>query len=103
MRWAGPAGSNLFGGGRSPRGGLRRPWYDPGDMPPRLPELVGRAMVDPEFLAELQRVPEAVLAGYELNDDERAAVRAALARLAHTARGEHAQVLRTALLRRVST
>lgn len=75
----------------------------PGNMPPRLPELVGRAMIDPEFLAELQRGPEAVLAGYELNDDERAAVHAALVRLAHTPRREHAQALRTALLRRVST
>ena len=72
-------------------------------MPPRLPELVGRAMVDPEFLAELQQAPEAVLARYELNDDEQAAVRAALVRLADTPHREHAQALRTALLRRVST
>ena len=49
---------------------------------PRLAELVGRVMVDPEFLAALQRSPESILAEYELNDDERSVVLRALARLA---------------------
>ena len=39
-------------------------------------------MVDPEFLAALQRSPESILAEYELNDDERSVVLRALARLA---------------------
>jgi hypothetical protein len=46
-------------------------------MPSRLPELVGRLMMDPELLAEIQRAPESVLGQYELSDEERAAVRQA--------------------------
>ena len=38
-------------------------------MAQRLVELVGRVMIDPDFLADLQRSPETVLAQYELNDD----------------------------------
>lgn len=72
-------------------------------MAPRLPELIGRAMVDPEFLAHLQREPDAVFALYELSDDERAAVRAALTRLASAPPPERGHALRTALLRRVAT
>ena len=78
-------------------------WYDPRAMSQRLPDLVGRAMVDPDFLADLQRTPEAVLAEYELSDDERGAVQAALVRLADTPAHQRAVVLRTTLLRRVAT
>lgn len=69
----------------------------------RLPDLVGRAMVDPEFLADLQRSPEPILAQYELSADERVTVRQALDRLARTPRDHRARVLGDALLRRVST
>jgi len=72
-------------------------------MAERLPELVGRAMIDPDFLAELQRAPEAVIARYELSEDERAAVRTAVARLAQTPANRRAHELGTALLRRVAT
>lgn len=72
-------------------------------MVQRLPELVGRAMIDPDFLADLQRSPETVLAQYELNDDERRTVLGALARLATAPSGERAQAFRTALIRRVAT
>jgi hypothetical protein len=73
-------------------------------MPPRLPELIGRAMIDPDFLADLQRAPETVLAQYELNDDERRTVLGALARLAKAPAGEErAQAFRSALIRRVAT
>ena len=78
-------------------------WYDPETMTPRLPELIGRAMIDADFLAELQRAPETILARYELNDDERATVLGALARLAATPAGQRVQVLSTALIRRVAT
>ena len=70
---------------------------------PRLPELVGRAMVDPEFLAALQRAPEPILAEYELNDDERSTVLKALARLAQMPAAQRDHALRTALIRRVAT
>ena len=72
-------------------------------MAQTLRELVGRAMIDPEFLADLQRSPETILAKYELNDDERATVLSALARLAKTPADQRAHALRTALIRRVAT
>ena len=70
---------------------------------PRLPELVGRLMVDPDFLAEIQRAPETVLGQYELSEDELLAVRQALERLADTPPGRRAHALRTVLLKRVAT
>ena len=60
-------------------------------------------MIDPDFLADLQRSPETVLAQYELNDDERTTVLGALARLAEAPVGERAQEFRIALIRRVAT
>lgn len=72
-------------------------------MVQRLPELIGRAMIDTEFLADLQRAPETVLAEYELSEEERATVLRALARLAATPSGQRAQTLRTELIRRVAT
>jgi hypothetical protein len=60
-------------------------------------------MIDPEFLADLQRSPESILADYELNDDERSTVLGALARLASTPASDRGRVLRTALIRRVAT
>ena len=80
-------------------------WYHRRVMAERLPQLIGRAMIDPDFLADLQRSPEAVLAQYELNDDERTTVLGALARLAKSPAGERerAQEFRTALIRRVAT
>jgi hypothetical protein len=72
-------------------------------MPQRLPELVGRLMIDPEFLAEVQREPEIVLRQYDLSDEERAAVRQALERLSDTPPSRRAHALRTVLLKRVAT
>ncbi len=68
-----------------------------------LPELVGRAMIDPEFVAELQRAPEPILAEFELSDHERDAVRQALRWLAETPITQHSQAFTSALLRRVAT
>ena len=72
-------------------------------MSQHLADLVGRAMIDPEFLTDLQRAPDAVLAQYDLNDDERRAVRDALGRLTDGSSTQRAVALRTALLRRVAT
>ena len=72
-------------------------------MPPRLAELVGRLMVDPDFLAEVQRTPDTVLGEYDLSEDERAAIRQALERLADTPPSRRAHALRTVLLKRVAT
>jgi hypothetical protein len=68
-----------------------------------LRELVGRAMLDADFLIDLQRAPDVVLAQYELSDDERVAIRLAIDRLATAPSPQRAQALRTALLRRVAT
>jgi hypothetical protein len=72
-------------------------------MAQRLPELVGRAMIDPDFLADLQRSPDTVLAEYELSADERSTVLGAIARLDKAPARERAQAFRSALIRRVAT
>jgi hypothetical protein len=72
-------------------------------MASRLPELVGRLMVDPEFVAEVQRTPDAILGQYDLTDEERTAVRQALDRLVDTPPNRRANALRTVLLKRVAT
>ena len=66
-------------------------------------DLVGRAMIDPDFLADLQRAPDAVLSQYELTDAERATVHQALERLVKTPSSQRAHALRNALIRRVAT
>ena len=53
--------------------------------------------------AALQRSPEAILAEYDLNDDERSTVLQALARLAQMPAAQRDHALRTALIRRVAT
>ncbi len=68
-----------------------------------LRELIGRAMIDPEFVVELQRSPDSVLAQFLLTDDERAAVRQALLHLAQTPRHQRATKFHSALIRRVAT
>jgi hypothetical protein len=68
-----------------------------------LRELVGRVMIDPEFLAELQRTPEALLAEYELSDAERATVQQALVRLAKTPSSQRRHEFRSSLISRVAT
>jgi hypothetical protein len=68
-----------------------------------LRELVGRVMIDPEFLAELQRTPERLLAEYELSDAERATVQQALVRLAKTPSSERRHAFRSSLISRVAT
>lgn len=68
-----------------------------------LKELVGRAMIDPNFLADLQRSPDVVLGQFDLTDQERATVRHALERLATSPPGQRAHALHNALLRRVAT
>ena len=72
-------------------------------MSPRLPELVGRVMIDPDFLEDLQRAPEPILAEYELSEDERTTVLSAIARLGESSANQKATALRSALIRRVAT
>jgi hypothetical protein len=60
-------------------------------------------MIDPDFLADLQRAPEPILAEYELSEDERATVLSALSRLGYSSVNQRASAFRTALIRRVAT
>jgi hypothetical protein len=68
-----------------------------------LRELVGRAMIDPDFMADLQRSPDTVLAQFQLSASETEAVRQALVHLAKTPAQTRARELHTALIRRVAT
>jgi hypothetical protein len=60
-------------------------------------------MIDPDFLADLQRAPEPILAEYELSEEERATVLSALTRLGQSTVNQRASAFRTALIRRVAT
>jgi hypothetical protein len=66
-------------------------------------DLVGRVMIDKEFLAELVRAPDVILAGYELTPEERAVIMQALGRGAHVSEQERAHVLQNAMLKRWAT
>ena len=81
----------------------RQVWYHRPAMRLRLSDLVGRAMIDPEFREELRRSPDAVLAEFELTENESAVVRQALRRLGRNASPQQLDELKSALLRRVST
>ncbi len=72
-------------------------------MLPRLSDLVGRAMIDADFLDQLRKAPETVLAGYELSAEERTLVTKALAGLARATTPQQIDELKIDLLRRVST
>jgi len=68
-----------------------------------LRELVGRVMIDPDFLQTLVRDPSAVLADYQLSPEERASVLQAIAKLSHTPRSQRARAFQTALVKRWAT
>jgi hypothetical protein len=60
-------------------------------------------MVDADFLAALVRDPAAVLAGFDLSGDERAAVLRAVARHALARESQTTRVVMTAVARRWAT
>ncbi len=68
-----------------------------------LRELVGRVMIDPEFLQALVRDPYTVLADYELSGEERASVLQAIAKLSVTPQSQQARAFQTALVKRWAT
>ena len=69
----------------------------------RLSDLVGRAMLDPDFVDQLRKAPETVLAAYELSAEEHELVTKALTRLAHATTPQQIDELKIDLLRRVAT
>ena len=66
-------------------------------------DLVGRVMVDREFLAQLARDPDIILAGYELTAEERAVIMQALGRGAYVSDEERAHALQNVMLKRWAT
>ena len=70
---------------------------------PGIRELVGRAMVDRDFLAEMVKDPAVVLARYDLEADERAAIMQAIARTGTQSESERSRALQAALMKRWAT
>ena len=68
-----------------------------------LKELVGRVMIDPDFLRALVQDPHAVLADYELSAEERTSVLQAIAKLMVTPQSQRARAFQTALVKRWAT
>ena len=66
-------------------------------------ELVGRVMIDPDFLGELVRAPDTVLADYRLSREERTSVLQAIAKLSLTPQSQRARAFQTALVKRWAT
>ena len=66
-------------------------------------DLVGRAMIDRGFLAELIRDPQAVLAAFDLSADERAAIMRAVHGSANHSEKERALALQIVLMKRWAT
>ena len=66
-------------------------------------ELVGRVMIDPDFLNELVRSPETVLASYRLSREERAAILQAVQRLGVAPSSRQVRALQAVLVKRWAT
>ncbi len=63
-------------------------------------DLVGRVMIDPDFLEELVRDPATTLADYALSDEERATVVQALGRVRQTPAADRARAAKAVLMKR---
>lgn len=66
-------------------------------------DLVGRVMLDKQFLTDLVRDPATVLAEFDLTADERAAIMQAVGRNDQRTDGERARALQNVLLKRWAT
>ena len=70
---------------------------------PGIRDLIGRAMIEKEFLTELVRDPETVLAGFDLDPEERDALMQAVARTGSGSAVERARVFQSILMKRWAT
>ena len=68
-----------------------------------LKELVGRVMIDPDFLQALLRDSHTVLADYQLSPEERTAVLVAIAKLTVTPQSQRARAFQSAVVKRWAT
>jgi hypothetical protein len=70
---------------------------------PGIRDLIGRAMIEKEFLTELVRDPETVLAGFDLDPEDRSALMQAVARSGSGSAAERAQAFQSILMKRWAT
>ena len=70
---------------------------------PGIRELVGRAMIDKAFLADLVRDPVKMLADYDLSAEERAAIMQAVGRTGTASDRDRARALHNVMMKRWAT
>jgi hypothetical protein len=70
---------------------------------PGIRDLVGRAMIDKQFIAALVSDPHAVLAEFDLNGEERAAIMQAIGRASGASEQQQAHALQNVLMKRWAT
>ena len=70
---------------------------------PGISDLVGRVMIDKQFLADLVRDPATILADYDLSVEERNAIMQAVGRKDHVSDHERARALQNVMMRRWAT
>ena len=66
-------------------------------------DLVGRAMIDKKFLADLLRDPVTMLADFDLSVDERNAVMQAVGRTGNVSDADRARALQNVMMKRWAT
>ena len=70
---------------------------------PGIRDLVGRAMIDRKFLADLVRDPSTMLADYDLSVDERNAIMQAVGRTGNVSDLDRARALQNVMMKRWAT
>lgn len=70
---------------------------------PGIRDLVGRAMIDRDFLADLVRDPSRMLAEFELSAEERAAIMQAVGKTGSGTERERARALQVVMMKRWAT
>ena len=70
---------------------------------PGIRDLVGRAMIDRDFLADLVRDPALMLAEFDLSSEERAAIMQAVGKTGASTERERARALQVVLMKRWAT
>jgi hypothetical protein len=70
---------------------------------PGIRDLVGRAMIDKEFLAGLVRDPARTLAEFDLSSEERAAIMQAVGKTGSGSERERARALQVVMMKRWAT
>lgn len=70
---------------------------------PGIRDLVGRAMIDRDFLADLVREPALILAEFDLSSEERAAIMQAVGKTGNSTERERARALQVVLMKRWAT